>query len=317
MTMQREKKKIAILSRSFATGSRRPLEFLDEHGYEYHIARNGSPQDKERIAKTIGDADGVIVGSDVIDSFVLDRCKNLKVISKHGVGLDSIDTEAAKKRGIMITTTGDANTESVADFTIMLMLAVIRNLKVNILNDPSPLWEVKGLSSDLYGKTVGLLGYGKIGRSVAQRLSGFCVRILVYDPYIVKNVIVTDNTRLCGLDSLLEESDVVSLHLPLTEQTRHLFNRHTFSKMKDHAVLINTARGGLVDLQDLGEALKTGGLLGAGLDVFPNEPPTNEPALCLPNVIATPHIATHTKEANCRMGMAAVKNIDFYMAGER
>jgi len=316
MCERHRQKKIVILSRSFAKASDEPLDYLKRMNYTCVLARNNNPLDTKWIAEQIGDADAVIVGSDVIDRYVMDNCPNLQVISKHGVGLDNIDLNLAKQRGIQVVTTLDANSESVADFTIMLMLAVTRNLKENIINEPSPDWKAKHLSTDLCGKTVGLLGYGKIGSGVARRLVGFGVRILICDPQITESDIVTVNTELCDFDEMLKESDVVSLHLPLTDETRYMFSKETFHKMKNGAILINTARGGLINMQDLREALESGKLAGTGLDVYPQEPPVNEPILCFQNVLATPHIAPHTKETNYRMGMAAAINVDMCLRSE-
>lgn len=310
-----KKYKVVILSRSFAKCSSASLDYLVEHGIDFELLRNDAPADTERIASCIGDADGVITGSDVIDRYVLERCPKLKVISKHGVGLDSIDLELAAQRGIIVTTTPTANNESVADLTLMMMLCLVRQFTKNRITSRSPNWESKGLANDLYGKTVGLIGYGRIGRAVARRLVGFGVDILVYDPSLSDAQIVTEGTRLAGLDALLKASDIISIHTPLTPETRNMINKETIFRMKDGAFLVNTSRGALVDMKDLYNALVCGKLGGAGLDVLPVEPPVNEPVLGLENVIATPHIASHTMEANSRMGMAAVQNIVEVLTG--
>lgn len=310
MTAAEEKKhKVAILSRSFGKASAAPFRYLEQHGIDYVLRRNDEPENTALVAELIGDADGVILGSEIIDRYVLDHCPRLRVISKHGVGLDAIDVELARQRGIAVCITPDANNETVADLTILLMLALLRDLRGNLITSSSPDWHSGPLSHDLFRATVGLIGYGKIGSGVARRLSGFEAEILVCDPHLRPEQVDTPGARLVGLEELLAKSDIISLHLPLTKQTEKMIDAAAISAMKDGALLINTSRGGLIDHDALREALNNGKLRGAGLDVYPVEPPVNEPLLELPNVVATPHIATHTEESNCRMGMAAVRNI--------
>ncbi len=309
MNDNRKRPKVVILSRSFAKATDAPLKYIEEHGVDYELVRNSSPEDTEYIARMIGDADGVITGSDVIDRYVMDRCPNLRVVSKHGVGLDSVDRELAKARGIAVMNTPDANNESVGDLTLLFMLALVRQFEANRITSATPDWSTKPLANDLYLKTVGIVGYGKIGRAVARRLVGFNVTLLVYDPYLDSQAIETPNTSSVPLDELLGNSDIVTLHMPLTKDNTHFINEKTISMMKDGAMLINTSRGGLVDQDALHRALVSGKLGGAGLDVFAKEPPVNESLLTLPCVVATPHIAPHTKEANYRMRKAAAANV--------
>lgn len=299
--------KTVILSRSFAKSGPEPFEYLERHNIAYELRRNDLPEDTEGIAASIGDAVGIITGSDVINQYVLDRCPNLKVISKHGVGLDSIDLKLAAQRNIKVSITADANFESVADMTLMMMLNILRDFSANRICSRSPSWNSTPLSHDLFGKTVGLIGYGKIGMAVARRLAGFGVELLIYDPALRSQVIQI--ARPVDLDTLLKMSDIVSLHAPLNEETHNMINAASIRKMKDGAVLINTSRGALVDIKALYEALISEKLSGAGLDVYPTEPPVNEPILELNNVMATSHIAAHTVEANRRMGLDAVHNL--------
>lgn len=305
------KYKLVILSRSFAKASEKPIQYLDEHKeISYRLVRNIEPENTTYIAEQIGDADAVIVGSDIIDRHVLERCTNLKVISKHGVGLDNIDLDLAKQKGIKVTITANANNESVADLTLMFMLNIMRNTQENLIYNSSPDWKTKDLTNDLFEKTVGIIGFGQIGKSVAKRLAGFSCRLLIYDPMINKQDVSEGiNGSVVSLEQLLQESDIVTLHAPLTEDTYHLMGKEAISCMKDRAVIINTSRGDLIDEKALYDALESGKLKAAGLDVFSKEPPVNEPLLTLKNVIATPHIAPHTVEANYRMGILAVKNV--------
>lgn len=274
--------------------------------------RNSEPENREYIVKQIGNAQAVITGSDVIDKYVMDKCPNLKIISKHGVGLDSIDLKEAERRGIKVTKTPDANNESVADLTLMFMLYLLREINNNRITSASPDWSTKKLSHDLYQNTIGLIGFGKIGRAVAKRLEAFQCNVLVYDPYIKEDQISGEYISLCPFEEVLSRSNVISLHLPLTEQTRGMIKRETIEKMKDGVILINTSRGALVDEKALYEALQSGKVGGAGLDVYSVEPPVNEPMLIHEHVLCTPHIAPHTEEANYRMGMAAAANVVHY-----
>ncbi len=303
--------KLVILSRSFAKASDKPIHYLEEHKeISYRLVRNNEPGNTVYIAEQIGDADAIIVGSDVIDRYVIERCSNLRVISKHGVGLDNIDLELAKQKGIKVTITANANNESVADLTLLFMLNIMRNIEENLIRTSSPDWTSSQLSNDLFEKTVGIIGYGQIGRSVAKRLKGFNCRLLIYDPLIGQtNAADKPDGLTVPLDQLLKESDIVTLHAPLTEDTYHLIDEEAIRKMKDSAVIINTSRGDLIDEKALYEALREGRLKAAGLDVFSKEPPVDEPLLTLKNVLATPHIAPHTVEANYRMGILAAKNV--------
>jgi len=304
------KYELVILSRSFAKSSKLPIEYLDQYpDLDYKILRNNSPEDRDHVASQIGNANAVIVGSDVIDRYVIDKCPNLKVISKHGVGLDNIDLDSAKKKGIVVTKTINANNEAVADLTLLMMLAIQRDFSKNLINPDTLDWTPKSLSNDLFEKTVGIIGYGEIGKSVAKRLAGFSCDILVYDPGFEGDDLSGIPVKKTELEDLYKISDIITLHLPLTDSTRNLIDVDAISKMKDGVVIINTARGGLIDEDALYQALINGKVKGVGLDVFAKEPPIGQPLLNLPNVVATPHIATHTLESNMRMGIKAVENV--------
>ncbi|WP_066455595.1 phosphoglycerate dehydrogenase [Anaerotruncus rubiinfantis] len=311
------KYKVTILSRSFSACSNEPLELLNRY-FEVNLQRNDLPEDTRRIARLIGDSDGIITGSDVVDRYVMDHCPNLKMISKHGVGLDSIDLELAKERGIKVTTTPNANNESVADLTLLLMLNILRQLRRNEIHCDTPDWTSKSLANDLYEKTVALIGFGNIGQAVAHRLQGFSCKLLIYDPCVEPGAFAQEDAVACSFEEALRHADIISLHLPLTEKTQKMINRDTISLMKPEAVLINTSRGGIVDEDALYEALVSRRIRAAGLDVYAQEPPVGNRLLVLDNVVATPHIATHTQESNYRMGVAAARNlIDFFSAYEK
>jgi D-3-phosphoglycerate dehydrogenase len=309
--MSRIKYKLVILSRTFAKSTKEPLVFLESAGVDYELKRNNDPENEERNASLIGDADAIIVGSDKIGEIVFERCKNLKVISKHGVGLDAIDIKKAAEKNIEVTITDFANNESVADLTWLLMLAASRNFINKVMKPENVMqrWNSTQLGNETCDKIIGLVGYGKIGRAVALRARGFRNKLLVFDPF-VKNI--TEE----GLDivkaefsELVARSDIISLHAPLNDGTKNIINREVIGNMKDGVIIINTSRAGLIDENALLEALKSGKVKSAGIDVFSEEPPTGNALLALDNVIATPHIGAHSLEANYRMGMMAAENV--------
>lgn len=309
-----ESRKVAILSRSFGKASDEPFRMLDRAGIRYELHRNSEPENTALIAELIGTADAAIVGSEVINQAVLDRCTNLKLISKHGVGLDAIDLDLCKARGVAVRNTPNANNEAVADMTIMLMLNLLRGFKRNMITSDTPDWASGPLCLDLHQAKVGVIGFGNIGKCVVRRLTGFEASLLIYDPYVPTDTAAAiPNAEFVSLERLLEESDIISIHAPLTKGTQNMIDAAAIGRMKSGAFVINTARGGLMDYGALYEALQSGRLGGAGLDVYPVEPPVKEPLLLLDNVVATPHIATHTKGSNRKMGIAAVQNIiDFF-----
>ncbi|MDK2898585.1 MAG: D-3-phosphoglycerate dehydrogenase / 2-oxoglutarate reductase, partial [Thermotoga sp.] len=240
---------------------------------------------------------------------------SLKVIAKHGVGVDNIDLEAATKKGIPVTITAGANSLSVAELTIAFIFALIRGLvwahnKLFLERK----WEGT-VGQEVSGKTLGVVGFGSIGREVVKKAVCLGMNVLVYDPYVSKdNVRLLEATPVDDLDQLLKESDFVSLHVPLNESTKNMIGERELSLMKKSAFLINTSRGGLVDEEALVKALKEGRIAGAALDVFSEEPPNpNSPLFKCPNLITTAHIGAHTKESILRMNMMAAQSVvDFF-----
>lgn len=302
--------KLAVLARSFAKVSSKPIEYLNSNDIQVEIKRNHQVNDEEKVAELIDDADAVIVGSDKIGELVFERCKNLKVISKHGVGLDSIDLVGAEKRGIIVTNTPGANHESVADLTWLLIMAASRDL-IGINEYVKRMdWQFPNLGSEVFQKTIGIIGYGRIGSAVARRALGFENNVLVYDPVIEEiEPVFGLNIRKVSLKTLLEESDIISIHAPLTPETLGMLSVEAFSVIKPGAIIVNTSRGELIDEDALYYALVSGKIKMAALDVFSKEPPLGSPLLTLKNVIATPHVGTHTQESNIRMGMMAAENV--------
>lgn len=276
----------------------------------------GRPLTSAELTGLIQDVDGYIAGVDVIDRNVLQKAVCLKVISRYGVGVDSIDLEAARERGIVVTNTPGANSASVAELVIGLILSVARNIPRSAQATKSGEWpRLSGVSLD--GKIVGLVGFGAIGRQVARRLAGFGCSLLVFDPVVAEARAAELGAKLLPLSEVISQSDFVSLHCPLTNETRALVNAEFIREMKTGAYLINTARGELVDEQALLEGLRSGKLRGAGLDVFSRQPPDpGDPLLSLPQVVLTPHMGAHTDGATNAMGWRAMNDCLAVLRGE-
>lgn len=238
------------------------------------------------------------------------KASSLKVIGRAGVGLDNVDLEAAKENGIEVVNSPEASTISVAEHVFGLMLAIVRKIPHGDRHVREGKWERKNfIGNELYGKTIGIIGFGRIGREVAQRAYAFGMIILAYDPVITHEDARENNAKLAELDELLKNSDIVTLHVPLTDSTRGLINAEKFKLMKDSAIIINTARGPVIDEKALIKALKDGQISGAALDVYENEPPEGSELLKLENVVLVPHIAASTDEAQKNAGMVVVDKI--------
>ncbi|RLE60442.1 MAG: D-glycerate dehydrogenase [Thermoprotei archaeon] len=289
---------------------------------EIHQSKEWPPSREELIEK-VKDKDGLLcLLTDKIDAEVMDAAPNLKVISTYSVGFDHIDVEAATKRGIYVTHTPGVLTDAVAEFTVGLILAITRRIleadKIIRSGEWNKPWNPFFLTGpELKGKTIGLIGFGRIGIAVAKRLSSFDVKILYYDVtrrWDVESILGVEYT---DIETILKESDIVSLHVPLLKSTYHLIGEKELKMMKKTAYLINTARGPVVDTEALVKALKEGWIAGAALDVFEQEPlPSGHPLTKLENVILTPHIASATIEARQRMAELAAKNLVAVLKGE-
>jgi D-3-phosphoglycerate dehydrogenase len=276
----------------------------------------GKPLSSSSLREIIPGIDGYIAGLDMIDRAVIEVAGRLKVIARYGVGLDNIDLTAAKEKGIVVTNTPGANSDSVAELTIGLILSLARSIPMASSLTKAGEWpRMRGVS--LNGKVVGLLGFGSIGKSVASRLSGFGCTILAYDTKPDQEYAESLGVKLTTLDEIIQESEFVSLHLPLVPETHAMVNADFLCKMKPEAFLINTSRGEIIDEAALAEALEGGRLRGAALDVFTNQPPEKDnPLLALPQVIATPHTGSHTDGAVNAMGWLALEDCLAVLRGE-
>jgi D-3-phosphoglycerate dehydrogenase len=277
----------------------------------------GRPLSSQELLERIEECDGFIAGLDDINREVIEAANRLKVIARYGVGVDNVDLEAAREKGIVVTNTPGANSASVAELTVGLILSLARNIPPAVQATKLGEWpRMRGVS--LVGKTIGLLGFGSIGRQVASRLQGFNCTVIAYDLTYDVEAAEALGVEFRSEDELLRNADFLSLHLPLSAQTKEMINIKFLGKMKPGAFLINTSRGELIDEDALLKALKSGQLSRAALDVFAKQPPgADHPLLALPQVIATPHIGAHTDGATNAMGWMALKDCLAVLRGER
>lgn len=266
------------------------------------------------LAEILGDAVAVIASTDPFDASVFAACPNLKVIARTGVGVDSIDIEAATAAGVVVATTPGANEDAVADHALAMILALQRRLAENDAAIRDGRWDRAGslTPSDLYGATVGLIGSGAIGRAVIRRLRGFGATICVYDPFVDR---APEGTDLVDLSTLLNRSDVITVHAPLTDETRGLLGAEEFAAMKPGAYVVNVSRGGVIDEDALAASIASGHLGGAGLDTFEREPIGESPLRDLPTVIMSPHIAGLSHRSIEAMTEAATQAVLDVVAG--
>lgn len=281
------------------------------------------PPPHEELLRQASASDGLIsLLTDRIDEALLDAAPGLRVVSNYAVGFDNIDLEAATARGVVVTNTPGVLTETVADFTMALILGVARRLVEADKYTRAGKWKswepMLFLGRDVHGATLGLVGLGRIGAAVARRARGFGMRMLYNDIVRREDLEGELGLEFATLEEVLRRSDFVSIHTPLTPQTRHLIGAAELAIMKPTAFLINTARGPIVDQEALYRALKDGAIAGAGLDVFEVEPVSaGDPLLALENVVVAPHIASASVETRTRMAMMAVENLLAGLAGRR
>lgn len=270
--------------------------------------------DEQELINTIPEFHiAVVRGATKITRNVIQAASNLELIVRAGIGLDNIDCDAAKEKGIQVNNTPAATTTSVAEHALGLMLAAVRNHGKANLSMKAHKWEKKALSgTELFQKTLGIIGSGRIGLEVARLGSAFGMQVLAYDIIDVQTDL---DLKQVDLDELLAQSDVISLHLPLNEQTKHMISDAEFAKMKDGVILVNASRGGTVDEKALYKALESGKVRAAGIDVFEKEPPDEYTLIDHPNVIVTPHIGAAAKEGQKRAGFEVVSIIEKNTAG--
>ena len=304
---------VASCAVTFGIFNKVPVERLEDAGCEVRLNPYGRPLTPAEIVEHAKDADVIILGNDRLDSATIGKLPNLKLVVRHGAGLDNIDFSELGKRDITVANTPGANKEETADLTFALILDLARMVTQSINQLKGGVWN-KIPGRTLYGKTIGIIGVGAIGMAVASRAMGFGMDILGND-IVQRDEAARFGLLYTSLNELLSASDVVTIHAPLTSATKNLIGARELKRMKPGALLINTARAGVVREAALEKALMSGHLGGYAVDVYTKEPPDPTSYMSLPNVLTTPHIGSSTMEANLRMGDMAVDNILAFMNG--
>jgi D-3-phosphoglycerate dehydrogenase / 2-oxoglutarate reductase len=274
--------------------------------------------DREKLLAAVPEADALLVRSaTTVDAEVLAAAPKLKIVARAGVGLDNVDVEAATARGVLVVNAPTSNIHSAAEHAIALLLAAARQIAAADATLRDHTWKRSSFSgTEIFGKTVGVVGLGRIGQLVAQRIAAFGTHILAYDPYVSAARAAQLGIELVTLDELLSRSDFISVHLPKTPETAGLIGKEALAKTKPGVIIVNAARGGLVDEEALAEAVSSGHVRGAGLDVFASEPTTDSPLFDLPQVVVTPHLGASTAEAQDRAGTDVAESVKLALAGE-
>jgi len=282
--------------------------FRDEEGIDVDVKTDLTPEELKGI---IGEYDALVIRSATkATADLLESADNLKVIGRAGIGLDNVDIPAATKKGIAVMNTPGGNVVTTAEHAIAMMMALTRNIPQGTSSLKGGRWDKKLLQGrEIFNKTLGVVGLGNIGSIVANRARGLKMNVIVYDPNVVSEKIEKAGFKSVSLDELYEKADYVTVHVPKIKNTIGLLNKEAFAKMKDGVMIINCARGGIIDEADLYEALKSGKVAGAALDVFETEPPGQSPLFELDSVIGTPHLGASTREAQTNVAVAVAEQI--------
>lgn len=300
--------KVLVTPRSFGKTDPQAFAMLEDAGLKVVKNDTCGILDAAAMKALLTDCDGVVLGVDPMDAQVIAAAPQLKAISKYGVGVDNIDLDACKARGIQVSRAVGSNTQAVADFAFALMMAVARKVLPVDAACRQGNW-TKMTTTDVYGKKLGIIGTGAIGQAVAKRAKGFDMTVLGYDVFWNDEAAGEIGIEKAGLEHIYRECDFISLHVPLTEETRHMISGRELAMMKPTAILVNTARGGIVDEDALLSALKEGRIYGAGIDAFAQEPPENKEWFTLDNVVLGSHAAASTVGAVQQMGRMAAANL--------
>ncbi|MFU0833371.1 MAG: D-3-phosphoglycerate dehydrogenase [Oscillospiraceae bacterium] len=302
------KKKLLVTSRSFGEISDEPLKILTDAGYDVTLYRDHFNMDE--FTEMIPDYDVLIIGGHKFPTEVMQKCSKLQMICKHGAGLDNIDLSKAKEMGIRVTNAPGVNSNAVADLTFGLMLSCARKISMAERDVRRGKWKTV-IGHDVYAKTLGLMGFGAIAKNVARRAAGFSMKVLAYDPYVkeLPEEFKGFVTLCADKNDVINNCDYLSMHLPLTDQTRNMIGLEQMDHMKKGAVIINTARGGIVNEDDLYKALVSGQISAAAMDVTEKEPmQPDHPLLSLEQVVVTPHIGMYSEEALNEVSLICAKN---------
>jgi D-3-phosphoglycerate dehydrogenase len=308
--------KILVTPTSLKPDAKNPaINELKKFADEITFNPAGRPLTEEELVPLLENCDGYIAGLDFVTAKAVESCKKLKVISRYGAGVDRVDIDAASGRGIAVCNTPGVNADAVADLAFGLILSVARRIPALDRLTKEGKW-TRSTGVELSGKTIGILGLGAIGKAVARRARGFSMRVLAFDPDIDEAYARANGIETADFGGAVKNADILSLHLPLNDETRHIINGEVMSGMKRGAIIINAARGGLIDEGAACELLKSGHLGGLGLDAYEEEPPTASPLFEMDNVVATPHTGAHTREATANMAALAVSNLIDVLSGK-
>jgi D-3-phosphoglycerate dehydrogenase len=297
--------------------SNKGLEILGKAKHLKVDIKTGLPP--EELKKIIPEYDAIIIRSETkLKGDIIEAAARLKVIGRAGIGLDNVDLPTATKKGIVVMNTPQENAIAAAEHTIAMILSISRKIPQATASMKGGKWEKKKfMGVELYNKTLGLVGIGVIGTIVADRARGLKMKVIGYDPYLSKEVAEKKGVDLVSFDELVNRADFISVHTPLTEETRNLLDKNAITKMKKGVILVNCARGGIINEKDLYDAIKAGKIAGAALDVFEKEPATGNPLLELDEVISTPHLGASTGEAQENVAIAIAQQIvDYLVLGE-
>ena len=272
---------------------------------------------KENLIKELKGVDAVALRTTILNEDVLQHCPQIKIISRHGVGYNNVDLNYLNKHKQALAVTGTSNAVSVAEHVMTMFLYLAKKInKSDTLVRTNEFMNKSSIGNffELYQKNILILGFGRIGQAVAKRCKGFDVNILVYDPFVDKEIIQKNDYRKVNFDDGIKEADFITIHIPLSDQTKNLISKKEFEQMKNNAIIVNTARGGIINEEDLYWALKNKKIYGAGTDVFEIEPPnTDNPLFTLDNILLSPHNAALTLECRKRMAIETAENILYYL----
>ena len=308
--------RILVSASHFDTLCKEAWELLEKEGHEvvFDKARSFPAYSYDELKDIIGDIDATIIGMDQYNEDVFQLSSRLKAVAKFGVGVDNIDLEAATRHGVKVLNAPGQNSNAVAELTVCFILDLLREVISTHKELEKGNWP-RRIGVELKGKTVGLVGFGAIARLVAKKLAGFDVKVKAYDIYMDPARAAELGVEACTLDEIIATSDIVSLHIPATKETHHMFNAEMFSRMKRGAYLINAARGALVDLDALTKALREGQISGAALDAFEIEPLPAGMELFQYNVVCTPHIGAESYEAYRNVSLCVAQGVADVLAG--
>jgi len=307
--------KVLVTPTSMGPGSdSAALRKLREFAETIVFNPGGKPLGEDELIPLLDGCDGCVAGVDYFTAKVLNSSPRLRVVSRYGVGVDRVDLAAARARGVVVCNTPGANSQAVADLTFGLLLSLARGIPALDRETRKGSWP-RSCGVELFGKTLGILGLGAVGKAVARRALGFSMKVIAHDPLMDEDFARANGVVAASFDRVIREADFLSLHMPFTERDRNVISREAMGAMRKGALIVNTARGGLIDEAAAYDLLREGHLGGLGLDVYETEPPPRSPLFELENVVVTPHTAAHTVEATQAMADMSAQNLIDVLSG--